>query len=227
MIRWRPPGPYEIAFSTRDGGVSEGPYASLNLGRMSGDDVDARRREPAPRLRRDRWRSPPARPQPAGSLDPRAPGRAGARGKPGDGLWTEEPDVPVLALDSRLCPDRARARRRRPARCRRAARRLAGAARWDRRAGGRGARRPAARGGRSAIGPCCYEVGADVAEPFRGRVRAGRAARQATSICGAPPTARSARRASKRSSASTSARIAIPSSSSRIAAPGCHGAARE
>ena len=40
MIRWSPPGPYEIVFSTREGGVSEGPYASLNLGRLTGDDVE-------------------------------------------------------------------------------------------------------------------------------------------------------------------------------------------
>ena len=40
MIRWEPPGPYEVAFSTRAGGVSEGPYDSLNLGRMTGDDVE-------------------------------------------------------------------------------------------------------------------------------------------------------------------------------------------
>ena len=39
MIRWAADG-YEVAFTTRVGGVSEGPYASLNLGRKSGDDVD-------------------------------------------------------------------------------------------------------------------------------------------------------------------------------------------
>ena len=47
MIRWSPPGPYEVVFSTREGGVSEGPYASLNLGRLTGDyveRVDANRR---------------------------------------------------------------------------------------------------------------------------------------------------------------------------------------
>ena len=33
MIRWDVAGPYEVVFSTREGGVSEGPYASLNLGR--------------------------------------------------------------------------------------------------------------------------------------------------------------------------------------------------
>ena len=36
MIRWVAEG-YEVAFTTRVGGVSEGPYASLNLGRKSGD----------------------------------------------------------------------------------------------------------------------------------------------------------------------------------------------
>ena len=36
MIRWEADG-YEVAFTTRVGGVSEGPYASLNLGRKSGD----------------------------------------------------------------------------------------------------------------------------------------------------------------------------------------------
>jgi hypothetical protein len=40
MIRWVPPGPYEVVFSTRAGGVSQGPYDSLNLGRMTGDDVE-------------------------------------------------------------------------------------------------------------------------------------------------------------------------------------------
>ena len=37
MIPWEADG-YEVAFTTRVGGVSEGPYASLNLGRKSGDD---------------------------------------------------------------------------------------------------------------------------------------------------------------------------------------------
>ena len=34
MIRWEDaPGPYDVVFSTREGGVSDGPFASLNLGR--------------------------------------------------------------------------------------------------------------------------------------------------------------------------------------------------
>ena len=39
MIRWDPPG-YSVVFSTRVGGVSEGPYDSLNLGRLTGDEVE-------------------------------------------------------------------------------------------------------------------------------------------------------------------------------------------
>ena len=55
MIRWQVDG-YEIAFTTRVGGVSEGPYASLNLGRKSGDEVecvDENRRQDSTR---GRWR---------------------------------------------------------------------------------------------------------------------------------------------------------------------------
>ena len=37
MIRWNLPG-YDIVFTTRLGGVSRGPHASLNLGRHTGDD---------------------------------------------------------------------------------------------------------------------------------------------------------------------------------------------
>ncbi len=31
LIRWDAPGPYRVAFTTRQGGVSEGPFDSLNL----------------------------------------------------------------------------------------------------------------------------------------------------------------------------------------------------
>ena len=47
MIRWDVDGPYAVAFSTRAGGVSEGPFASLNLGRATADEperVDENRR---------------------------------------------------------------------------------------------------------------------------------------------------------------------------------------
>ena len=40
LFEWDAPGPYRVAFSTRLGGVSEGPYASLNLGAKTEDDYD-------------------------------------------------------------------------------------------------------------------------------------------------------------------------------------------
>ena len=40
ILRWDAPGPYAVGFTTRRGGVSTGPYASLNLGRRTGDDVE-------------------------------------------------------------------------------------------------------------------------------------------------------------------------------------------
>ena len=104
MIRWRPPGPYEVAFSTREGGVSEGPYASLNLGRMSGDDVDRvdeNRRRLCAEIGADPLRLALNR-QVHSTLVHRA--EPGARGEPGDGLWTEDPDLPVLALTADCVP---------------------------------------------------------------------------------------------------------------------------
>ena len=37
-LAWDAPGPYRVAFSTRRGGISEGPFASLNLGVRTDDD---------------------------------------------------------------------------------------------------------------------------------------------------------------------------------------------
>ena len=41
LIRWGVPEPYVVSFTTRRGGVSDGPYESLNLGRLT-DDLPAR-----------------------------------------------------------------------------------------------------------------------------------------------------------------------------------------
>jgi len=40
VLRWDVAGPYDVVFSTRVGGVSEGPFESLNLGRRTGDEVE-------------------------------------------------------------------------------------------------------------------------------------------------------------------------------------------
>ena len=93
MIRWDPPG-YAVVFSTREGGVSEGPYASLNLGRMTGDDVervDENRRLLCAEIGADAERLALNR-QVHSTLVHRA--EPGARGEPGDGLWTDEPGQP-------------------------------------------------------------------------------------------------------------------------------------
>ena len=120
MIRWEPPGPYEVAFSTREGGVSDGPYASLNLGRMTGDDVervDENRRLLCAAVGADPERLALNR-QVHSTLVHRA--EPGARGEPGDGLWTDEPEPADPRDDGGLPADRARAhgrRRRRSPSC--------------------------------------------------------------------------------------------------------------
>ena len=170
LLRWDAPGPYEVVFTTRAGGVSDGPFASLNLARATADRperVDENRRrlcsavgaEPA-RLAMNRQRHT--------ALVHRA--RPGARGQPGDGLWTEEPGLPMLKLTADCVPIAiARANGGRPA--------LAVL-----HAGWRGLLEGIVRSGVDAlgggslaaavgpaVGPCCYEVGPEVAEPFAAR----------------------------------------------------------
>ena len=167
MIRWSPPGPYEVVFSTREGGVSEGPYASLNLGRLTGDEderVDENRRRLCAEVGTDPDRLALNR-QVHSTLVHRA--EAGARGEPGDGLWTDERDLPVLAMAADCLPIAlVRADTDAPAvAVLHAGWRglLAGIARTG--VETLGGRVRAAIG--PAIGPCCYEVGPEVADPFR------------------------------------------------------------
>lgn len=181
MIRWESaPGPYKVVFSTREGGVSEGPFASLNLGRATADEperVDENRR----RLCADAGAAPDAlamnyQHHSADVLK----ALPGSRGERGDGLWTDEPELPVLALTADCLPIAvARANGAEPA--------LAVLhAGWRGLLSGIAASGIAALGGgRTAaivgpgIGPCCYEVGEEVAAPFRAAfgpdvVRAGK-----------------------------------------------------
>lgn len=169
MIRWDDaPGPYEVVFSTREGGVSEGPYASLNLGRATADEperVDENRR----RLCAEVGAQPEAlamnyQHHSADVL--RA--RAGSRGERADGLWTEERGLPVLALAADCLPIAlARANGAKPA----VAVLHAG---WRGLVAGIAAEGVKTLGGGlvaamigPGIGPCCYEVGEEVAAPFR------------------------------------------------------------
>ena len=165
-FRWDLPG-YDVAFSTRVGGVSEGPFASLNLGKLTLDreeHVEENRRRLCAEVGADVARLALNR-QRHSAIVNRA--KAGSRGEPGDGLWTDEPDTPMLKLTADCVPI-ALARLDRPA--------LAVLhAGWRGLLEGIVEAGVAAVGGTllaavgPAIGPCCYEVGQDVADPFRRR----------------------------------------------------------
>ena len=166
MIRWQPPGPYEIFFSTRVGGVSEGPYESLNLGRLTGDEVE--RVDENRRLLCAEIGGDPARlalNRQIHSTKVHA-AEAGKHGRPGDGLWTEEPNLPVMAMTADCLPIAlARVKGDKPA----VAVVHAG---WRGLLAGIVAESVQTIGGRivaavgPAIGPCCYEVGTEVSERF-------------------------------------------------------------
>ena len=174
VFRWEVPGPYEVVFSTRLGGVSEGPFESLNLGRRTGDDVervDENRRRLCSTLGADEQRLTLGY-QTHSTIVNRA--QAGSRGTPGDGLWTDEPGVPMVALGADcVLIALARTNGDEPA--------LAVLhAGWrgladgivDVAARSLGGSRLAAIIG-PAIGPCCYEVQEDVAGRFQDRFGAG------------------------------------------------------
>ena len=101
LIRWDAPGPYAVAFSTRRGGVSEAPFDTLNLGRLTDDDPNhvAENRE---RLCHELGTSPSSSPTASrytvrlsGGLEP---------GEPGDGLWTDRPGEPLLVFTADCLP---------------------------------------------------------------------------------------------------------------------------
>ena len=162
MIHWQQPG-YVVAFTTRTGGVSEGVYESLNLTVGTGDDpalVEENRRRacdalslPYDRLSFNRQVHSPT------------VNRAGRRGEHGDGLWTDEPQLPMLAFSADCLPI-AIARTD-------GERRLALVhAGWRGLSEGVVDSAVSAVGGEAAaivgpaIGPCCYEVGEEVSSLF-------------------------------------------------------------
>ena len=165
MIVWAEPG-YTVAFTTRIGGVSEPPYASLNLTRGTGDDaerVEENRRLACESLGLDVRRLAFNRQVHSPTVH-RA--RPGGRGEPGDGLWTDEPGVPLLAMSADCLPiavvrtDGSRAITVLHAGWRGLSEGIVGAGVT---ALGVGAK--AAVIG-PAIGPCCYEVGPEVSALF-------------------------------------------------------------
>ena len=169
MIRWDAPGPYVVAFSTRRGGVSEGPYESLNLGLMTDDDPDhvaENRRRLCAEVGADPARLAMNRQVHAATVN-RA--EAGERGKPGDGLWTDDGGVPMLKLTADCLPVAlARTNGGRPALGLLHVGRLGlleGIVEAGVRALGGGVAVIVGPG----IGPCCYEVGPEIRGDYRRR----------------------------------------------------------
>jgi YfiH family protein len=169
VIRWETDG-YEVAFTTRIGGVSEGPYASLNLGRKSGDDVahvDENRCIACAAIGAD-LETLALNYQVHSDRVLRA--AAGMRGEHADGLWTEEPGLPILAMSADCLPIAlARVDSSTPAvAVLHAGWRglLAGIVAAGAETLGDGKLAAAIGPG---IGPCCYEVGEEVVAPFRER----------------------------------------------------------
>lgn len=174
LVDWQAPGPYRVAFSTRLGGVSEGEFASLNLGILTEDDpasvvenrtrlCDAVGADPdGATMAWQRHGATVTRARPRGIVTP------GTVYDHCDGLWSDEPGRAMLLLTADCIPVAiARAGGRAPA---------VGIFHVGWRgllAGlvGTGVRALGVRGLRAAIGPsigpCCYEVGEEVATPFR------------------------------------------------------------
>jgi polyphenol oxidase len=172
LIWWDAPGPYRVAFSTRVGGVSEEPYASLNLGVMTGDEpakVVENRRRLCSEVEVDAERGQMAWQQ-HGAVVRRAEPRSLATlvdRPPCDGLWSDEPSVAMMLVAADCLPIAVARANGRPA----LALLHAG---WQGLLAGIAAAGVAALGaGRlravvgPGIGPCCYQVRGDVAAPYR------------------------------------------------------------
>ena len=169
MIRWDAPGPYVVAFPTRDGGVSSGPYASLNLGLLTQDEaanVEENRGRLCAAVCADSERLCMNR-QVHGAAVHRA--IAGVRDREGDGLWTDEPGLPMLKLTADCVPVALVRARRRPALG------VLHVGRMGLLAGIVAAGVAALDGGPTAaivgpgIGPCCYEVGDEIRAAYVAR----------------------------------------------------------
>ncbi|TML29377.1 MAG: laccase domain-containing protein [Actinobacteria bacterium] len=169
LLWWVAPGPYQVAFSTRHGGVSEGPYASLNLGVLTRDrpeNAHENRRRLCDAVGADAELLSMNRQVHAATVNRAA---AGERGREGDGLWTDEPNVPMLKLTADCLPVVLARRNGTPALA------LLHVGRLGLLAGVVEAGVAALGGGDLAaavgpgIGPCCYEVGDEISDAYRAR----------------------------------------------------------
>jgi purine-nucleoside/S-methyl-5'-thioadenosine phosphorylase / adenosine deaminase len=179
LLEWREaPAPYKVVFTTRLGGVSEGPFESLNLGILTNDEpervVENRRRTCAsvganPHTATMAWQvhgGTVTEASPRGILERTVFEKC-------DGLWSDRPGQ-AMALVTADCYPVAIARLDgKPTLC-------VLHVGWRGLLDGIAAAGVGALGGGSltaivgpGIGPCCYEVGEEVAEPFRERFGPG------------------------------------------------------
>jgi purine-nucleoside/S-methyl-5'-thioadenosine phosphorylase / adenosine deaminase len=174
VLEWDAPGPYRIAFSTRVGGVSEGDFASLNLGILTDDDPEC--------VVENRLRLCGAVGADAESATMawQVHGKAVIEAKPRgiidrtvyercDGLWSGHPGQAMMLLTADCYPVAIARANGEPRLC-------------VLHVGWRGLLEGIVESGVDAlggeplaaavgpgIGPCCYEVGEEVAGPFRER----------------------------------------------------------
>jgi hypothetical protein len=165
LLRWDGPAGYEVAFSTRVGGVSEGAFASLNIGLLT-DDERRRVEENRRRLYESAGADPERTVWPRQVHGARVL-RAVEQGREADGLWTDERGVALTVVTADCLPVAlARTGGAHPA----VALVHVG---WRGLAAGIVAEARAALGAYPVagvigpgIGSCCYEVGEDVATPI-------------------------------------------------------------
>jgi YfiH family protein len=163
VIGWDAPGPYVVAFTTRQGGVSTGAHASLNLGSRHDERerIIENRRLACDELGLDHERLVANRQRHTARV-------VRARKdyvEVADGLWTDEPGVPILALAADCVPIAVVRTSGEP-----------GLAVLH--AGWRGLAAGVVEAGVGAIegdtaaivgpsiGPCCYQVGPEVSDRF-------------------------------------------------------------
>jgi polyphenol oxidase len=166
LMRWDAPGPYIVAFSTRQGGVSAGAFESLNLGLLTEDEqhnVEENRRRLCEVVGAEPASLAMNRQVHAATVNRAEPG---VRGNEGDGLWSEEPGLPMLKLTADCLPIALARRNGRPGLALLHAGRL-GLLAGVVEAGVSALGGPLAAVVGPGIGPCCYEVGPEVAEAYR------------------------------------------------------------
>jgi len=165
---------YSVAFSTRQGGVSEGDFESLNLGILTEDDpervVENRRRlgqavGVRPETATMAWQVHGAR---VFEADGRGIVTPGTDFEQGDGLWTEAPGR-GLALLTADCYPVALARRGESPRLVLLHVGWRGLLAGILENGVKALEGPAVAAVGPGIGPCCYEVGDEVGESFKVR----------------------------------------------------------